>query len=96
MKSMDTLWDYERGKKMEHTMTIVLLTISIILLVTGFIMQSLIISRLNKLVFELSMRSLELKVELNSLKDWATFRTEEVQGDFNQEGASENDTEGKI
>lgn len=79
-----------------QTIASILPSIAVILLATAFIRQALRISRLNELLFGLLRQYIDLKVELNSLKEWAAFRTGEVQEDLNQEGESENDTETEV
>lgn len=79
-----------------QTIASILPSIAVILLATAFVRQSLRISRLNELLFGLLRQYIDLKAELNSLKEWAVFRAGEVQGDLNQEGASDNDTETEV
>lgn len=79
-----------------QTIASILPSIAVILLATAFVRQSLRISRLNELLFGLLRQYIDLKAELNRLKEWAAFRSGEVQEDHNQEGVNESDTEGKI
>lgn len=77
--------------------SITLLSISVILLGTTFVIQSRTMSRLSNICFDLSRRLYNLQVEVERLKKQiAVSPSEEVQEDHNQEGVSENDTEGKI
>lgn len=79
-----------------QTIASILPSIAVILLATAFVRQSLRISRLNELLFGLLRQYIDLKAELNRLKEWAAFRSGEVQGDLNQEGVSDNDTETEV
>lgn len=89
---------FKRGKEMvNQIISITLLSISVVLLGTTFVIQSRTMSSLSNLCFDLSRRLYNLQVEVERLKKQiAVSPSEEVQEDHNQEGVNDSDTEGKI
>lgn len=89
---------FKRGKEMANQIiSITLLSISVVLLGTAFVIRARTISSLSNLCFDLSRRLYNLQVEVERLKKQiAASPSEEVQEDHSQEGVSESDTEGKI
>lgn len=98
LKNAAALQKFERGKEMvNQIISITLLSISVVLLGTTFVIQSRTMSSLSNLCFDLNRRLYNLQVEVDRLKKQiAVSLSEEVQEDHSQEGVSESDTEGKI
>lgn len=98
LKNAAALQKFERGKEMvNQIISITLLSISVVLLGTTFVIQSRTMSSLSNLCFDLSRRLYNLQVEVERLKKQiAASPSEEVQEDHNQEGVNKSDTEAEV